>query len=271
MIKNEGQTSNQLQIFNICIAFYENEKFFQKNYMKEQEYYGYLIEHNVVEEIKTKIGYGILKPFIEKNEPYSSIKDKIKEPHEKIKEIIPMDIQQAKTELINNEKSFYLIKQEYLGKISNINKIKRKEIKFVIKDGNITIIFDQYFCLTYCNNINCLVGKGFLWTSDNVNNKSDKKNVETPNGSDKTIKINKDIEILIRIFYYNKYLRENENEAFKTLSQENTEKVYLIHNSWMEQYKSHFNYQALENYLKNKEEYNDSFIKNNNYFINASN
>ena len=40
---NEGQTSNQLQIFNICTAFYQNEKFLHETYMKEQEYFGYLI------------------------------------------------------------------------------------------------------------------------------------------------------------------------------------------------------------------------------------
>ena len=271
MSNNERQTSNQTQILDICTAFYQNEKFFNESYMKNKEYYGYLIDYNIIEEIRTKIKYENLKNFIAKDESYSIVKEKIKEPYPIIKEIIPMDIKQVKTELLNNDKLLYLIKQEYLDKISsNKNKIKGKEIKFVINNDNITIMFDQHFLLTYCN-INCLIGKKFLWKQNNANNKSDKINFETPNGSKKTIKFNKDIEILIRIFYYNKYLKDNENDTFITLNQENKETIYLIHNSWMEQYKSHFNYQVLENYLKNKKEYNDSFIKNNNYFINSSN
>ena len=72
------------------------------------------------------------------------------------------------------------------------------------------------------------------------------------------------MEILIRIFYYNKYLREKENDSFKELNkEENCETVYLINNSWMEEYKSHFNYQYLENYLMNNKEYSDSFVIDN--------
>jgi len=45
-------------------------------------------------------------------------------------------------------------------------------------------------------------------------------------------------------------LREKENNTWKDI--ENSEAVYLINNSWMEEYKSFFNYQYLEDYLKDK-------------------
>ena len=78
--------------------------------------------------------------------------------------------------------------------------------------------------------------------------------------------LKKDLEILVRIFYYNKYLTEKENDSFKILNKEkNSETVYLINDSWMKEYKSFFDYQALENYLKNNKELSDLFAKNNDY------
>ena len=46
--------------------------------------------------------------------------------------------------------------------------------------------------------------------------------------------------------------------------------VYLINNSWMEEYKSFFDYQSLENYLMNSKEYSDLFAKNNYYLSNET-
>ena len=79
------------------------------------------------------------------------------------------------------------------------------------------------------------------------------------------IKFNKDLEILVRMFYFNKYLKEN--DAFPILNSENGETVYLINNSWMEDYKSFFDYQSLENYLKEKKEYSDQTTQNKDYII----
>ena len=76
------------------------------------------------------------------------------------------------------------------------------------------------------------------------------------------IKFKPDLEILIRIFYYNKYLREKENDSFKELNkEENCEMGYLINNSWMEEYKSFFDYKYLEHYLMIEKKYSDSIIK----------
>ena len=83
--------------------------------------------------------------------------------------------------------------------------------------------------------------------------------------------LKKDLEILVRIFYYNKYFKEKENDAFIKLNkEENSETVYLINNSWMEEYKSFFVYQSLQNYLTNNKEYSDLFIKNKYYLSNET-
>ena len=67
-----------------------------------------------------------------------------------------------------------------------------------------------------------------------------------------------DLEILIRLFYYHKFLKEKDNLEFKTLKQENYKIVYLINNDWIEKYKSFYDYDELENYLLQSK--NESFI-----------
>ena len=80
------------------------------------------------------------------------------------------------------------------------------------------------------------------------------------------------LEILIRLYFYHKYLKEKKNDVFVELKQGNCETCYLINNSWMEEYKSFFDYHIfrkyLENYLMNKKELSASFSKNNYYLSN---
>ena len=59
------------------------------------------------------------------------------------------------------------------------------------------------------------------------------------------------------------YLREKKNDSFEDLNKEKSEKVYLINNLWMEEYKSFFDYQYLECYLFSK--YSDLSNKNQDY------
>ena len=60
MSKNEGFSSNQLHIIEVCKALYQNELFFSKG-LKNQPYQGYLIEKNIIDHIKKKINYEKLK------------------------------------------------------------------------------------------------------------------------------------------------------------------------------------------------------------------
>ena len=76
----------------------------------------------------------------------------------------------------------------------------------------------------------------------------------------------KNIEILVKIFYYNKYLEKERSGAFNTLNKDkNSEPVYLIHNSWIEAYKSHFDFHIIEKLLIDNKEYFDCFFKDINY------
>ena len=253
MKKNESLSSNQLQILNISKALYQNEIFY-KCYLKDFDYYGYLIENKIIDKIKKKVNYEKLKPLIAKSESNDKFKKEIRETQHKIEEIIPKQYKNSKEiviELINDNKSYYLIKKEYLSKITDKNKLSGKEIKFKFHKDCLVLIFNENDTLNFYNNNNGILGRNFLINANITNNEN--------------IQFKKDLEILVRIFYYNKYLTKKENDAFQILNNENSETVYLIHNSWMEEYKSFFDYQSLENYLINSKEYSDLFIKNNYY------
>ena len=256
MTTNNGLSSNQLQILNIFNAIYQNEKFYNSPY-QNIDYYGYLIENKIIEKIKKDIDYIKLKPLIGNDGSYDKYKKEIKDIHIKKDDLFPKyhDSKGLYQDLLNNNKTFYLIKQNYLcnDKMFDKDKLKGKEIKFKIQSDIITLIIDENRPLNFTNNRNCIIGKVFIKKDDR----------ETTN--DQT-KFNKELEILVRIFYYNKYLKEKENDAFIKLNEENKETVYLINNAWMEEYKSFFDYQSLENYLMNKKEFSDLFIKNNYYF-----
>ena len=77
--------------------------------------------------------------------------------------------------------------------------------------------------------------------------------VEEKNNNEFESKFNEDLEILIRLYYFNKQLKDKDNTNFSELKEENIETVYLINNSWLEKYKSFFSYNELENILNPNE------------------
>ena len=244
MDKNDKLSSNQLQILHICEALYLNEIFYQV-YMKDYDYTGYLIENKIVEKIKKKVNYEKLKPLIAKSETYDKYKKEIKETQDKIEEIIPKQYKDSKgliRELLNDNKSFYLIKQDYLSKITDKSKLSGKEIKFKFHNESIILFFNDNDTLNFNNaKKDGILEKGILDNAILTNNphtNENQNNVVYTKQPNDNIKFNKDLEILIRMFYFNKYLKEN--DAFQILNNENGESVYLIHNSWMEEYKSFF-------------------------------
>ena len=244
-------SSNQFKIYELSEGLYKNEKFFFK-YIKNIEYLGFLVEKNLIDEIKKKINYVNLKCLFGKEETLDKFKKEIKDIN--IKEII-LEKQNNSEELIkdlNNNKSFYLIKQDYLyNKIIDRNKAKGKEIKFKFTKEKIILIFNGDDELEFSNNKDGIIGFNFL-IPKNISNNSHifvEKNRESKIIPKDNIKFKTDLDILIRIFYFNKYLRGKENSSFKILNKEEKETVYLIHNSWMEEYKSHFDYQFLEKCL----------------------
>ena len=102
MSTNNGLTSNQLKIFNICEALYKNELFLSKTYLKDNHYCCYLTESKIIDNIKKKTNYEKLKPLIAKYESHDIFKKEIKETQDKIEEIIPKDVKELKKELLTN-------------------------------------------------------------------------------------------------------------------------------------------------------------------------
>ena len=134
MKANNGLSSNQLKIINICEEFYKNE-FFYKTFLKDRDYYGYLIDKKIIDKIKAKINYEKIKPFVDKSE-YKQCKKEIKDIEIKLEELTPKQYKKSKelmTELLNDNKSFYLIKQDYLSRIIDNSKLTGKEIHFKFK------------------------------------------------------------------------------------------------------------------------------------------
>ena len=163
---------------------------------------------------------------------------------------------ELKKELKN--KSFIIIKQGLMSNLCNTNKLIGKDLEFKFENDSIFIIFtDNDKLNTFINN--GVIGKNKM---EQISSSFSSIKAEIPIDN---IKCKKDLEILIRIFYYNKYLREKENTSFKDIIIEKTDEnniaiktneiVYLINNLWMKEYKSYYEYQDLTNYLRNKNEY----------------
>ena len=256
------------QIYDFCQAIYNYEKFLE-NYVKDKEYHGYLIDKTIFDKVKTKLDYERLKPSIDKNEPYIEFKKKINK-KEKVKYIVPKKFNNS-NELINellNDKKFYIVNIELLNIISKEDKYKGKAIKFMMNKEKIKLILNDNDILCFNNNKNGIIEKSSLIQEDSLKNSISPKMNDEPQQKisyDKIIfKI--DLEILIRIFYFNKYLREKENNNFMELKkEENSERAYLINDTWMEEYKAYFDYKILENYLINNKEYTDLIIKDQDY------
>ena len=271
MSKKEVFTNYQFLVFQIYDGIYQNELFFEKN-MKNHEYQGYLIEKYLIDKIKKDEEYEKIKPLIGKR-AFGNLKGMIKDKNEKI-DIIPKKyiISDELTKELNKNNSFYIIYENYINKIiRDMSKFKGYETKFLFdKDNNVTIIFNENDKLHFGNNKSGIIEKKLLLDKNLLKNSmvNSQQNIEPISTSsiDK-MKFKDDLGILIRIFFYNKYLIEKENNFFEKLNKENNcESVYLINKSWMEEYKNFFYYKDLEDYLTNKREYFDLFIQNNYYF-----
>ena len=184
MQKNDSLSSNQIQIINIGEGIYQNETFYN-SFVKDYDYFGYLIDYRSIEDIKKKIKYEKIKPLLIEGKNYDKYKKEIKETQEKIKEIIPKQYKCSKeliTELINDNKSFYLIKQEYFHKIiTDKNKITGSEIKFKFHNDNIILIFNENDTLNFYNNNDGILSICFLMNDNNITRVNENVNFNSPN------------------------------------------------------------------------------------------
>ena len=244
MAKNDAPSDKQ--IYELCKAVYNYEKFLE-NILKNKEYIGYLIETDTLNKIKKKLDYERLKPYVEKDS-YTNFAKNIKK-REKIKSVKLKKFNDSKEFIIEllKDKKYSLVHHALLDKLNC--DYKGKEIKYIIIHDKISLIFNDNDKLYLTNNKNGIIEKSSL-IQENSNSS------EIPSSGPKDFDIKEkilfkhDLEILIRIFYFNKYLREKENNIFNELkNEENNETIYLINNSWMEEYKSFFDYNTLEQIL----------------------
>ena len=133
-----------------------------------------------------------------------------------------------------------------MDKIIELNKLKGKETKYIYDKDSIILEFSDIDKLYITNKKNSVIEKSLLQEKNlldsppKTSSQSSAFETKTP-GNGISNKFKYDIEILIRIFYFNKYLREKNNDSSKDLTKdENRELVYLINNSWMEEYKAYF-------------------------------
>ena len=121
------------QLLNIFKVLYKNEIFFNKAFIKEEVYYCYLIETKIIDKIEKNPNYEKIKTLIHEGKSYDQYKTEIKDIQIKLEELTPKLYKTSKellTELLNDNKSFYLIKKEYLSEILDKNKLEGNEIKF---------------------------------------------------------------------------------------------------------------------------------------------
>ena len=251
------------EIYELCNALYKYEILLEQKYKGK----GYLIETKKLDKLKKSIDYKKLVSIIEYGESYRDFIKKIKK-HEK-KEVIKVENFQNSNELQNEllkDKKFNIIDNNLNSKIRN--GIQTNAIDFILEKGMITIIFNENDKIYFKNNENGIINKSSLMKNSLTNNSfipNNNSGAQESNRNDKFL-FNTDLEILIRIFHFNKYLREKKNDTFKEMKQGEKETIYLINISWINEYKSFFDYEKLETYITNDLDNDDI---SNNYLSNS--
>ena len=110
-----------------------------------------------------------------------------------MEELIPKQYKNSKElirELLNNNKSFYLIKQEYLSKIIDNNKLTGKEIKYKFTNENSIIFeFSENDILKFSNNKIGIIEKSLIMNNENIN------------------EVNPYVELMINIYLFKEELK----------------------------------------------------------------
>ena len=142
-------------------------------------------------------------------------------------------------------------------------------IKFKLHKDKIILIFNETDELAFFNNNTGLIEKLLLVQDNQENNiKENQFNSSTIKKQPcNNYKFKVDVEILIRLYYYNRYINEKVNLKFDYLNKENSRSVYLINNNWLEHYKEFYEYKILENYLNGIK--NDNIYSTNDDYISS--
>jgi len=253
-------------LFYLCTEFYKYEELL-KNKTNSNDNEGYLIEKEAIESIKTNIFYDILKPY---SNPKNTIKifisdRKVKEYLDKYKgierNIIQVKFKNGENLIksLNDNKKYYLISKPLWNKICKNENINDKGIPFSFEKNNIILYLNKKNEKLYFKINNGNIEKSSFIEKKSIIRKSERIQENNEEGdntvnenivlSNQNFNYKKEIEILIRLFYYQIELKEKKN-ASSYLFENNKEIVYLINKLWIEKFKIFFEYKELELILK---------------------
>ena len=146
---NSQNNSITKKLYDLYLEFYNNENNFQ-NFNTNLKYKGYLIEAELIEQIKNIISYESLKAPFKNNITYENFKQKIeKSENINIPNLIKVsqfsnskDLLQA----LNEDKKFYIIIYSLLKKLTDVSPFmidKKNSLSFTIENNNLLLIFNQ--------------------------------------------------------------------------------------------------------------------------------
>ena len=148
---NSQNNSITKKLYDLYLEFYKNENNFQ-NFNTKLKYKGYLIEAELIEQIKNIISYESLKAPFKNNITYENFKQKIeKSENINIPNLIKVsqfsnskDLLQA----LNEDKKFYIINNNLLNKlnykfIDATNIPNKNNLTFTFENNNLLLIFNQ--------------------------------------------------------------------------------------------------------------------------------
>jgi len=255
-IKDENNLTN---LYELCSGFFKYEELLKNK--SNEKYEGFFMEKEVIEELKRNIFYEQLKPYSNpkiypfnmfiKNTNIKKYLDKEKVNEIKIN-IINVKFKNGEEliKTLNDNKKYYLIDRPLWNKIcKKQNKYNiymyDKGIKFSLEKNNIILYFNKNEKLYF------KINNGIIEKSSFIENKSIyKKSVEFEENLEEdeiriyynnivlpnqNFKFKKEIEILIRLYYYQKDLKEKNNTSSYLLDS-NKETVYLINKLWIEKF-----------------------------------
>ena len=196
---NSQNNSITKKLYDLYLEFYKNENNFQ-NFNTKLKYKGYLIEAELIEQIKNIISYESLKAPFKNNITYENFKQKIeKSENINISNLIKVshfsnskDLLQA----LNEDKKFYIIIYSLLKKLSDVAPFminKKNSLSFTIENNNLLLIFNQQKedKIYFSNKYNGLIEKSLLINNTDEENKISNNNI---NNINKTNTINKYIK-----------------------------------------------------------------------------
>ena len=192
---NEQGHSITKRLYDLYLEFYNNDNIFN-NFNRCVRYKGYLIETDLIDQIKNSISYESLKAIFKNNIKYENFKQKIGN-HENINihnlvKITQFSNSKDLLQALNENKKFYIITYSLLNKLSdfspNITNNNNYFI-FTLENNKLLLVFNQEGKedkIYFYNKNNGLIEKSLLFKNIEICNDKVTKNA-TPNKCSKNI------------------------------------------------------------------------------------